>query len=91
MQNIRTIFLACLICALSVTCLTVNAQRALVEIRGQVTDEHGGAITGAKVSVLFPDGTEKTSVTDQQGIYVYKSVPAGSCTFARCGEGLCCL
>jgi len=38
-----------------------------VKFAGQVTDEQGGAIVRVTVTLVSPDGTEKTVLTDQQG------------------------
>jgi hypothetical protein len=58
----------------------VWAQRPGGEVRGQVTDEQGGVINGAKITLLSRDGTQKTVTTDQQGSYAFRSLVAAAYT-----------
>jgi len=66
------------ICLLGTLNGQVRAQTPVGEIRGQVTDEHGSAIVGAKITLVSHDGSGKAVLTDQQGIYSFKSVVAGA-------------
>jgi hypothetical protein len=63
------------------------AQSSSGEIRGQVTDENGGAIIGASLTLKSSQGTEKTAVTDQQGRYLFKSLAVGLYTLRVTAKG----
>lgn len=49
-------------------------------IRGQVTDELGGIIVGATVTLVNQSGAEKTAVTNEEGIYVFNGLVPGKYT-----------
>jgi hypothetical protein len=65
----------------------LSAQNPTAEIRGQVTDEKGGVIVGAKVTLVAPGATEKTVTTDQQGSYTFRSLIAGTYTLRVVAKG----
>jgi len=46
-------------------------------LRGQVTDQNGGNVPGAKVTVNGPSGLVKTTNTDKSGSYSFAGLPAG--------------
>ena len=46
-------------------------------LRGQVTDQNGGGVPGAKVTVNGPSGLVKTANTDKSGSYSFAGLPAG--------------
>ena len=46
-------------------------------LRGQVTDQNGGNVPGAKVTVNGPSGLIKTTNTDKGGSYSVAGLPAG--------------
>src|SRR2546422_9512375 len=46
-------------------------------LRGQVTDQNGGSVPGAKVTVNGPSGLVKTTNTDKSGSYSFAGLPAG--------------
>jgi len=46
-------------------------------LRGQVTDQNGGGVPGAKVTVNGPSGLVKTTNTDKGGSYSFAGLPAG--------------
>jgi hypothetical protein len=52
-------------------------QSATGTLRGQITDEFGGVIVGATVSVVDPNGTEKTVQTDGEGNYTVTGLAPG--------------
>jgi hypothetical protein len=66
-----------LICAAAVAG-QVGTRRAAGEISGQVTDTQGGTIIGARITLLSPDGSEKSVLTDKQGMYIFTSLPPGT-------------
>jgi hypothetical protein len=49
-------------------------------IRGQVTDELGGVIVGATVTIIDQSGAEKTAVTNEEGVYVFTGLAPGKYT-----------
>src|SRR5258705_13582755 len=88
MQSTRGISLIFFfVCAVAIIAGQAWAQNPVGEIRGHVTDEHGGAIAGAKVTLVFPDATERTVSTDQQGSYTFRSLVAGSYTLRVLAKG----
>src|SRR5438093_511690 len=46
-------------------------------LRGQVSDQNGAAVAGAKVTVNGPSGLVKTTSTDKSGSYSFTGLPAG--------------
>jgi hypothetical protein len=46
-------------------------------IRGQVTDELGGAIVGATVTLVDQSGAQKTATTNEEGVYVFSGLAPG--------------
>src|SRR5882672_11452426 len=46
-------------------------------LHGQVTDQNGGGVPGAKVTVNGPSGLVKTTNTDKSGSYSFAGLPAG--------------
>jgi Carboxypeptidase regulatory-like domain len=47
------------------------------ELRGQVTDEFGGLIVGANVTLTDAQGVSKTSVTNSEGSYLFSRLAPG--------------
>lgn len=73
-----------LFCAVGLVCLLaagVMAQTATSRLEGQVTDQSGAVIPGAKITVLN-DKTQVTAETTSgaQGLYVFPSLPPGEYT-----------
>lgn len=64
-----------------------TAQSRLGEIRGQITDERGGAIVGARLSLVSADGGEKTTLTNQEGTYTLKALAPGAYILRISAEG----
>jgi hypothetical protein len=56
---------------------SVLAQQSLGTLRGQVRDELGGVIVGATVTATDAAGVEKSSVTDNEGRYVFSALAPG--------------
>ncbi len=59
---------------------TALAQQNNGSLRGQILDEFGGAIVGASVVVIDAKGAQHTATTNDQGMYVVNSLPAGRYT-----------
>ncbi|MDT4967522.1 MAG: hypothetical protein QOJ64_2259 [Acidobacteriota bacterium] len=63
------------------------AQQAGITLRGQVTDEFGGLVVGATVSVVNASGAEKTAITNEQGMYVVNGLAPGTYTVRVVASG----
>ena len=63
------------------------AAKAAGGLRGQVTDPSGAVVVGATVTVKAADGTVQKAVSDKQGNYVVRGVPAGSATVNAVSQG----
>ncbi len=70
-MNFRAVLL------LLVLAFPVMAQRGAV-VRGLVSDELGGVIIGASVSLMDEQGKTQTAVSDAKGSYRFDNVAAGS-------------
>lgn len=46
-------------------------------LKGQVTDQNGAVVAGAKVTVRGPVGLVKTTTTDESGSYSFPGLPSG--------------
>ncbi len=71
-KNIQIAFLIILICVSA-----IFSQQSQESLRGQVSDSFGGAITGITVTAVNDKGIEFTTTTNQQGEYIFASLPAG--------------
>src|SRR2546423_1413638 len=49
-------------------------------LRGQVTDQNGAVVTGAKVTVHGPAGVVKTTTSEGNGSYSFTGLPPGDYT-----------
>ena len=69
-------------------CLTTGmAQQRNGSLRGQVTDELGGLVVGATVTLTAADGTQKTATTNSEGLYTFNGVAAGAYTLHVAAAG----
>jgi len=59
---------------------SVLGQQASGTLRGQLSDEFGGLIVGATVTVIDAKGTEKTATTNDQGMYTVSGLKPGRYT-----------
>src|SRR2546428_1184690 len=57
--------------------LSSSALAQTGSLRGQVTDQNGGGVPGAKVTVNGPSGLVKTTNADKSGSYSFAGLPAG--------------
>jgi hypothetical protein len=69
-----------LLLILALSAIAGFAQQAGVSLRGQVTDQFGGIVIGATVTVVSATGAEKTATTNDQGIYVVSGLAPGTYT-----------
>src|SRR5262249_22577909 len=58
----------------------VSAQQRTGSLSGQVTDELGGLVVGATVTLTSAAGAEKTAVTNNEGTYTFNSLSPGRYT-----------
>lgn len=63
------------------------AQTSAGSLRGQVTDPSGAAITGATVVLTPSSGAPLTAQTTSQGMYEFKSLPAGMYSMTVAAQG----
>jgi hypothetical protein len=56
----------------------IYAQHSTGELRGHVTDELGGLIVGAQVTLTDAAGGVKTVATNSEGIYLFSNLAPGS-------------
>src|SRR6266567_8532024 len=57
-------------------------------LRGQVTDESGAVVPGAKVTLSGPAGLSKTTVSANDGSYSFLDLPPGNYTVHAFAPGL---
>jgi hypothetical protein len=67
--------------------LTVAAQQRPGSLRGQVTDELGALVVGATVTLVAADGSQKTAVTNAEGVYTLSSIAPGPYTLRVAAAG----
>ena len=64
---------------LSLTCPVLGQ---MSNLRGQVADQSGALVPGAKVLLTAADGTIKTAIADDKGSYVFAGLTPGTYTVA---------
>jgi Carboxypeptidase regulatory-like domain len=84
-QHLRCLLLLSLVLLLRLN-LSV-AQAGSAALRGQVTDQTGAVIPGATVVMTPAKGSPITTQSDGQGMYEFKSVPAGNYTLTVVAKG----
>src|SRR5258706_581627 len=62
---------------LLIFCASSFALAQTGSLRGQVTDQNGGCVPGAKVTLNGPSRLVKTTNTDRSGSYSFAGLPAG--------------
>ncbi|HZN08973.1 MAG TPA: TonB-dependent receptor [Pyrinomonadaceae bacterium] len=67
--------------------LTIAAQQQTGSLRGQVTDELGALVVGATVTLTAADGSQKTAVTNAEGVYTINSLVPGPYTLSVAAPG----
>ncbi|HSB09937.1 MAG TPA: carboxypeptidase regulatory-like domain-containing protein [Blastocatellia bacterium] len=60
-----------------ILCASIVTAQAAASLRGQVTDELGGAIAGATVTISGANNVEKTATTNDQGIFAFSGLAPG--------------
>src|SRR6516164_4445872 len=56
---------------------SVAQPQGSARLRGQVTDEQGGVISGATITLIDSNNVEKTTTTNDQGNYTFNNVAPG--------------
>jgi len=69
-----------LILASSLFSTALFAQSGSVSLRGQVTDPSGASVPAVSVTVIAPGGTALVAQTNEEGRYVFRSLPPGTYT-----------
>ncbi|MEK6410431.1 MAG: carboxypeptidase regulatory-like domain-containing protein [Acidobacteriota bacterium] len=80
MRNMKKLtFLVVLVLTIRVELVFPQASISTSELRGQVTDQNGAAVAGATITVTDQTrGTTRTATTDENGLYVFLSLPPGT-------------
>jgi hypothetical protein len=76
----------CLALIIGISVAAGYAQQ-LGTLRGQVTDEFGGALVGATVTAVNQSGVEKSTVTNDEGNYVIGGLAPGAYTVRAVANG----
>ncbi|HSK62605.1 MAG TPA: carboxypeptidase-like regulatory domain-containing protein, partial [Pyrinomonadaceae bacterium] len=79
--------LCLVICLLSLCVPAIMAQQRSGSLRGQVADELGALVVGATVTLVAPDGTQRTATTNAEGVYTFTSVAPGPYTLRVVSPG----
>ena len=82
----RTHIMKTILCILLLS-LTIAAQQQTGSLRGQVTDELGALVVGATVTLTASDGSQKTAVTNAEGVYTINSLVPGPYTLSVAAPG----
>ena len=70
------------------TCFALaGAQQRNGSLHGQVSDELGALVVGATVTLTSADGTQKSTVTNNDGAYTFNSLPYGPYTLRVVAPG----
>ncbi len=78
-HKLRFMFLMGLLASLFLVSSTARAQTNYGGVRGEVKDQQGGTIRGAKVSLINEaTGVARTDVTNGDGIYLFGGVDPGT-------------
>ena len=75
------------VCLLSVFASVSFAQQRTGSLRGQVTDELGGLVVGATVTLVAADGSQKNATTNNDGVYTFNGVAPGAYTLRVVSAG----
>jgi hypothetical protein len=84
MQSLNKTLLI-IICLLALS--SAFAQQRAGSIRGQISDELGALVVGATVTLVAPDGSQKTTTTGADGTYTFTAVAPGRYTIKVTAAG----
>jgi hypothetical protein len=85
-QRISRIIL-CLTFASFISVIAAFAQQATGSIHGQVSDQLGGSIVGATVTVVDQSGAAMVAVTNSEGIYIFNGLAPGEYILRAASSG----
>jgi hypothetical protein len=77
----------CLSGCLWLICTLTSAQQSTGSLRGHVTDQLGGLIVGAVVTITAADGTERSTTSNAAGAFVIANLPPGSYSLLASAKG----
>src|SRR5215510_9059383 len=67
----------CVVLSVAFLANIAAARQAAASLRGQVSDELGGAISGVTVTLIDANNVEKTVTTNDQGQFVFNNIAPG--------------
>ena len=85
--KIITLIILFTVSAFLISLPQARAQGQDIEIHGQVTDERGGVIVGARVTLISLTGVQKTVLTDKEGSYSFKALVPEAYTLTVTADG----
>jgi hypothetical protein len=83
----RTITLSLGLALMLALSVAASFAQQLGSLRGQVTDEFGGALVGATVTAVNQSGVEKSAITNDEGVYVISGLTPGAYTVRAVATG----
>lgn len=83
---IRYLFLVCCLC--SAIWMAASAEQVAGTLKGQVTDESGALVPGAKVSATAPGGVVKVTTSGNDGSYTITGLQPGKYNVQASSPGL---
>ncbi|HJZ95747.1 MAG TPA: carboxypeptidase regulatory-like domain-containing protein [Candidatus Solibacter sp.] len=75
-------------CVLAACLLTMPVLAQTTTLRGLVTDESGGLVQGAKITLAGPGKLAKSGMSGNDGSYSFADLPSGSYTIHASAQGL---
>ena len=86
--RLAPVFVLVLLLVAAVTApVALYAQTATSGLRGQVTDPSGATVGGATILLTTPTGASMDTLTDKNGLYEFKNLPAGKYTVKALAQG----
>ena len=79
--------LCCVSLIVILSAALVAAQQARGTLRGLITDELGAAIVGANVTLTDPNGVQKKTTTNGEGVYNFAALTPGKYTLTAIAPG----
>ncbi|HJP91639.1 MAG TPA: carboxypeptidase regulatory-like domain-containing protein [Pyrinomonadaceae bacterium] len=80
MNAVRRRTIAWVACSVFFTVLAPTAYGQSASLRGQVTDQNGAVVAGAKVTIHGPNNLTRTMTTNESGFYSFTNLAAGEYT-----------
>jgi Carboxypeptidase regulatory-like domain len=79
--------IVCAIVLAAVTAVTLAQAQGTSRLHGTVTDQTGGVVPGAVVTVIIGSGGTQTATTNEKGQYAFERLPAGPYTVTVACDG----